>query len=100
MSLAGNRADVGCTQVISNFLYSNPPSFILWELQHRPDQDSQNRGRDAREMPSANQRPRTLSDKVFQNHIMDELEDGTILLYIGTKLLSNHHLLYADIVHR
>ena len=34
-------------------------------------------------MPSANIKPRTLYDKVFQDHIVDEGEDGTILLYIG-----------------
>ena len=34
-------------------------------------------------MPSANKKPRTLYDKVFQDHIVDEREDGTILLYIG-----------------
>ena len=35
-------------------------------------------------MPSADQKPRTLYDKVFQDHIVDERDDGTILLYIGT----------------
>jgi 3-isopropylmalate dehydratase len=35
-------------------------------------------------MPSANTKPRTLYDKVFQDHIVDEREGGTILLYIGT----------------
>jgi 3-isopropylmalate dehydratase len=34
-------------------------------------------------MPSANIKPRTLYDKVFQDHIVDERGDGTILLYIG-----------------
>lgn len=34
-------------------------------------------------MPSANQKPRTLYDKVFEAHIVDERDDGTILLYIG-----------------
>lgn len=34
-------------------------------------------------MPSANSKPRTLYDKVFDAHIVDEREDGTILLYIG-----------------
>jgi len=36
-------------------------------------------------MPSAEGRPRTLYDKVFQDHIVDERLDGTILLYIGTQ---------------
>lgn len=35
-------------------------------------------------MPSAVKPPRTLYDKVFEDHIVDEKEDGTILLYIGT----------------
>lgn len=34
-------------------------------------------------MPSAVQPPRTLYDKVFQDHIVEEKEDGTVLLYIG-----------------
>ena len=37
-------------------------------------------------MPSADPKPRTLYDKVFQDHIVDEQPDGTILLYIGTFL--------------
>jgi hypothetical protein len=35
-------------------------------------------------MPSAVKPPQTLYDKVFEDHIVDEKEDGTILLYIGT----------------
>lgn len=35
-------------------------------------------------MPSAVQPPQTLYDKVFQDHIVEEKEDGTVLLYIGT----------------
>jgi hypothetical protein len=38
-------------------------------------------------MPTAEGRPRTLYDKVFQDHIVDERLDGTILLYIGTQTL-------------
>ena len=34
-------------------------------------------------MLSVDQKPRTLYDKVFQDHIIDERDDGTILLYIG-----------------
>ena len=34
-------------------------------------------------MPSADKKPQTLYDKVFQDHIVDERDDGTILLYIG-----------------
>ena len=37
-------------------------------------------------MPSAVQPPRTLYDKVFEDHIVEEKEDGTILLYIGIAL--------------
>jgi 3-isopropylmalate dehydratase len=35
-------------------------------------------------MPAADAAPRTLYDKVLQDHIVDERLDGTILLYIGT----------------
>jgi homoaconitase/3-isopropylmalate dehydratase large subunit len=35
-------------------------------------------------MPSAVKPPQTLYDKVFQDHIVEEKADGTILLYIGT----------------
>ncbi|MCJ1393069.1 3-isopropylmalate dehydratase [Xylographa bjoerkii] len=38
-------------------------------------------------MPSADPKPRTLYDKVFQDHIVDEREDGTILLYIDRHLV-------------
>jgi hypothetical protein len=34
-------------------------------------------------MPTAERRAQTLYDKVFQDHIIDERLDGTILLYIG-----------------
>jgi hypothetical protein len=34
-------------------------------------------------MPSADIKPRTLYDKVFQDHIVHERDDGTVLLYIG-----------------
>lgn len=34
-------------------------------------------------MPSAVGKPKTLYDKVFDAHIVNEQEDGTILLYIG-----------------
>lgn len=38
-------------------------------------------------MPSANAVPRTLYDKVFQDHIVDEKDDSTILLYIDRHLV-------------
>lgn len=34
-------------------------------------------------MPGAVRGPRTLYDKVFEDHIVEEKEDGTCLLYIG-----------------
>lgn len=36
-------------------------------------------------MPSAVKQPQTLYDKVFEDHIVEEKEDGTVLLYIGTR---------------
>ena len=38
-------------------------------------------------MPTAIPPPRTLYDKVFQDHIVDEKEDGTVLLYIDRHLV-------------
>ncbi|MCJ1353248.1 MAG: 3-isopropylmalate dehydratase [Icmadophila ericetorum] len=38
-------------------------------------------------MPSADRKPRTLYDKVFEDHIVDERDDGTILLYIDRHLV-------------
>ncbi|RMD39244.1 hypothetical protein DV735_g5886, partial [Chaetothyriales sp. CBS 134920] len=38
-------------------------------------------------MPSAEKTPRTLYDKVFQDHIVDEKPDGTVLLYIDRHLV-------------
>lgn len=34
-------------------------------------------------MPGFLTRPQTLYDKVFKDHVVDEKEDGTILLYVG-----------------
>ena len=34
-------------------------------------------------MPSAAKQPQTLYDKVFNDHIVNQQEDGTVLLYIG-----------------
>ena len=34
-------------------------------------------------MPGVVKGPQTLYDKVFNDHIVDEKDDGTILLYIG-----------------
>jgi 3-isopropylmalate dehydratase len=50
-------------------------------------------------MPTAEGGPRTLYDKVFQDHIVDERLDGTILLYIGMHTLvplRHSCLLYTD----
>ena len=41
-------------------------------------------------MPSADPKPRTLYDKVFQDHIVDEQDDGTILIYIGESPAAPH----------
>ncbi|KAI9824088.1 MAG: 3-isopropylmalate dehydratase [Thelocarpon impressellum] len=38
-------------------------------------------------MPSAEKVPQTLYDKVFQDHVVDEKPDGTILLYIDRHLV-------------
>ncbi|KAL8874037.1 MAG: hypothetical protein Q9174_000577 [Haloplaca sp. 1 TL-2023] len=38
-------------------------------------------------MPSADRKPRTLYDKVFRDHIVNEGPDGTILLYIDRHLV-------------
>ncbi|KAI9799486.1 MAG: 3-isopropylmalate dehydratase [Piccolia ochrophora] len=38
-------------------------------------------------MPSADKIPQTLYDKVFQDHVVDEKPDGTILLYIDRHLV-------------
>jgi homoaconitase/3-isopropylmalate dehydratase large subunit len=40
-------------------------------------------------MPSAVKPPQTLYDKVFEDHIVEEKEDGTVLLYIGMSLRVN-----------
>lgn len=41
------------------------------------------RSSNSTKMPTAEGRAQTLYDKVFQDHIIDERLDGTILLYIG-----------------
>lgn len=42
-------------------------------------------------MPSADKKPQTLYDKVFNDHIVDERDDGTILLYIGKSSVYLYH---------
>lgn len=34
-------------------------------------------------MPSVTKKPSTLYEKVLESHIVDERDDGTLLLYIG-----------------
>jgi 3-isopropylmalate dehydratase len=34
-------------------------------------------------MPGADRKPKTLYDKVLDAHIVNEQEDGTLLIYIG-----------------
>jgi homoaconitase/3-isopropylmalate dehydratase large subunit len=43
-------------------------------------------------MPAADKKPRTLYDKVFHDHIVNEQDDGTVLLYIG----KHGHGVYLD----
>ncbi|KKY24111.1 putative 3-isopropylmalate dehydratase [Phaeomoniella chlamydospora] len=38
-------------------------------------------------MPAADRKPQTLYDKVFRDHIVDERDDGTVLLYIDRHLV-------------
>ncbi|KAN0076356.1 3-isopropylmalate dehydratase [Elaphomyces granulatus] len=38
-------------------------------------------------MPAADRKPQTLYDKVFEDHIVNEQDDGTILLYIDRHLV-------------
>jgi hypothetical protein len=47
-------------------------------------------------MPSAVKPPQTLYDKVFEDHIVDEKEDGTILLYIG--MLGTIHFMSPPLI--
>jgi hypothetical protein len=48
-------------------------------------------------MPSAVKPPQTLYDRVFQDHIVEEKQDGTVLLYIGmsTVVLPSEYALTA-----
>jgi hypothetical protein len=41
-------------------------------------------------MPGADKKLKTLYDKVFEDHIVNEQHDGTILLYIGMLIPSPH----------
>lgn len=41
-------------------------------------------------MPSLVKGPQTLYDKVFEEHIVNERDDGTILLYIGRRDTSKY----------
>ena len=59
-----------------------------WEIFHStlPPKDSLRYT--TSDMPFIEKKATTLYDKVFNDHIVDEREDGTILLYIGTALRS------------
>ena len=56
---------------------------IIDRILFHPHSDILPEKKTSENMPSANQKPRTLYDKVFEAHIVDERDDGTILLYIG-----------------
>ena len=43
-------------------------------------------------MPGPIAAPKTLYDKVLQNHIVNEADDGTILIYVGKTPSSSHIL--------
>ena len=43
-------------------------------------------------MPSAVKPPQTLYDKVFEDHIVEEKEDGTVLLYIGKAFVQENSM--------
>jgi homoaconitase/3-isopropylmalate dehydratase large subunit len=52
-------------------------------------------------MPGIVKGPQTLYDKIFNDHIVEEKEDGTIILYVGMSTLSIDTLdLVADCLHR
>lgn len=48
-------------------------------------------------MPSAVSRPLTLYDKVVRDHVVDEKEDGTLLIYIGSLLLTHGILIFGRV---
>lgn len=52
-----------------------------------PPQTAASRKPHTSAMPSAVKPPQTLYDKVFEDHIVEEKEDGTVLLYIGMSRL-------------
>jgi hypothetical protein len=45
-------------------------------------------------MPGADRKPKTLYDKVLDAHIVNEQEDGTLLIYIG--MLRKHWISTHD----
>jgi homoaconitase/3-isopropylmalate dehydratase large subunit len=47
-------------------------------------------------MPGADKKPKTLYDKVLDHHIVNEQEDGTLLIYIGTLTRTYHNCLGAN----
>lgn len=88
-------------QIITNLSFSHvTPAFLSCSTGSDHIYRLSLRESDHCNMPSADQKPRTLYDKVFQDHIVDEPDDGTILLYIGIKSSPNDHLLFAHILHR
>lgn len=82
---------------LPNLLSSSPPLPLPAHLSHPQPSDLHVAQRVRCNMPSAVKPPRTLYDKVFEDHIVDEKDDGTILLYIGMSAFGNPDiLLFAD----
>jgi homoaconitase/3-isopropylmalate dehydratase large subunit len=48
-------------------------------------------------MPGADKKPKTLYDKVLDHHIVNEQEDGTLLIYIGMLARNYHNYLKANL---
>lgn len=61
-----------------------PPRLHLTFAPYTPNCASDTRKFHTSAMPSAVKPPQTLYDKVFEDHIVEEKADGTVLLYIGT----------------
>ena len=78
-------ADVGEGQEVLQETRPPPLLFLYLHSSLPPREPNATHRTDAQiiNMPGIQGKPRTLYDKVFQDHIVDEKPDGTVLLYIG-----------------
>jgi len=94
-----SSADIGSMSFLNPISHSIPQTFYkTLPFFNRSASNQFNTYDEPANMPTAEGRPQTLYDKVFQDHIVDERLDGTILLYIGNHDSEYYRRFKADFI--